>query len=225
LEILYLDSCGDTSAPKKGSSKYYVLAGISVDPIQWHTTKQKLEDIIDATFSQVGQPPDELHYTDIINKRHPYDKVDGKKLADEVFGLISSLSITIFGMVLNKYKHWSKYAKPYPPDLHMLEAMTNRFEKYLARKNEIGLMVWDKTGSSDLQLLKKFEEYKKGGTSFLKPKHIVDTLFFTPSETSIYLQLVDFVAYAIFSNYERNKQERFNQIKHLMDQYGLKVFP
>ena len=54
---------------------------------------------------------------------------------------------------------------------------------------------------------------------------MLDTIFFTPSETAPVLQLADFCAYAFFSKYEHDKTDRYGQIKTKLDVYGEKRLP
>lgn len=226
MKILYLDSAGDTGFPRKGSSKFYVLAGISADPLTWHPTSDKIKQIKDRHFGQIKQVPRELHYHDIINNRFPYNMMASKKqLADEVFDVIRSGDFVLFAMVLDKERHWNKYANPEPPALHMFEAMINRFERYLRRVNDVGAIVMDKSGAQDKALVTTFEIYKVTGTYYQPITKIIDTVFFTPSETSVFLQMCDFVAYAVWSKYERNKADRFGEIESKFDSYGIRTFP
>ena len=203
-----------------------MLAGLACDPNIWHSTAQKLKAIVKSHFDAVGEQPKELHYHDIIHKRYPYNKIDGKKLADDVFSLINSLDVTLFAMVLDKHAHSKKYVSPLPADQYMLEAMTNRFELFLRRINDVGIMVFDKVGGpSDHTLSVLFEEFKKKGTHFQQLTKVIDTIFFTPSETSVFLQLTDFVAYAVFAKYERGQDQRYKQIELKFDKFGLREFP
>jgi len=226
LKILYLDSAGDSGFPRKGSSKFYVLTGISADPTSWHSTADNVKRLAASYFGQVGQEPRELHYHHIINNRFPYNKMANKKqLADEIFNVVRSGEFVLFAMVLDKERHWRQYVNPDPPVIHMLEAMINRFELYLRRVNDVGAIVMDKSGAEDKTLVTAFETYKKKGTNFQQITRIIDTVFFTPSETSVFLQLCDFAAYAVWSKYERNKDERFTEIESKFDPYGIRVFP
>jgi len=108
----------------------------------------------------------------------------------------------------------------------LLEAMTNRFQWFLERKNDVGVVVADSAGApSDKALLSVFEKFKAQGTHFKLLRNVVDTIFFTPSHTSVMLQLVDFCAYAVFSKYERGKDDRFKQIQPKFDPHGIREFP
>ncbi len=185
-----------------------------------------MKAIVGSHFGQIGVEPRELHYHHIINNRFPYNKMTNKKkLADDIFEVIRSSKIVLFAMVLEKQRHWDKYVTPLPPSQHMLEAMINRFELYLRRIDDVGAIVVDKSGTADESLVTAFEVYKREGTNFQKITRIIDTIFFTPSETSAFLQLCDFVAYAVFSKFERGKDDRFREIESKFDPYGIRKFP
>lgn len=193
-------------------------------PEDWHGISEGVSDIIKRYF--VGLvPPKELHYSDLIHRKAPFNKINALPLAGEVFDLIAKLNVTLFAMVINKEEHWKRYLRPFPPPEYALEAMTNRFQRFLERQGAVGAMVLDRVGAADEALLKMFERFKTEGTMFQRPTRIIDTVFFTPSETSVLLQLADFCAYAVFSKFEHNKPKRFDQIQSKIDSYGLRVFP
>lgn len=224
--ILYLDASGDPGQFTGKNSRYYVLAGLACKPEISHQTTALVQRVVAKYFSSSLPAPPELHYSRLIRKKHPYNKIDAKSLADDIFGLIVGVDCVLFSMVLDKELHWQRYVKPWSPEEHTLEAMTNRFQSFLEKRNDVGIVVADSAGApSDRALLDLFEKFKSQGTHFKQLRNIVDTVFLTPSHTSTMLQLVDFCAYAVFSKYERGKDERFRQVQPKLDQHGLREFP
>lgn len=224
--ILYLDASGDPGQFTGKNSRYYVLAGLACKPEISHQTTTQVPRVLGKYFGGSIPAPRELHYSRLIQKKFPYNKIDAKSLADDIFDVMVGLDCVLFSMVLNKERHWLQYVRPLPPEEHMLEAMVNRFQWFLERKREVGMLVADSAGTpSDKAMLDVFEKFKADGTQFKQLRNIVDTVFFTPSHTSTTLQLVDFCAYAVFSKYERGKDERFKQIQPKLDEYGLREFP
>lgn len=222
--ILYLDASGDPGQFTGKNSRYYVLAGLACKPEISHQTTTQVQRVLAKYFSGSLPAPRELHYSRLIQKKFPYNKMDAKSLADDIFGIIVGMDCVLFSMVLNKELHWLKYVRPWPPEEHMLEAMANRFQWFLERKGEVGILVADSAGApSDKALLGVFEKYKAEGTQFKQLRNIVDTVFFTPSHTSTMLQLVDFCAYAVFSKYERGKDERFREIQPKFNEWGARI--
>lgn len=160
------------------------------------------------------------------NRKFPYNKISAKALADDVFQIIRDTELMLFAMIIDKEAHFAKYARPFPVREYALQAMTNRFQKYLARIKDYGMMVYDSESTPvNKSLTELFETFKADGTGFVYPVNILDTVLFTPSETAPMLQLADFCAYAFFSKYEHNKIDRYEQIKSKRDEYGERLFP
>jgi len=228
MHFLYLDASGQVAKyQRQKTSRHYVLAGIAAKPESWHSTKERVDKLKEQYFPNPATRPVELHCRDLHKGRGPYYGINRIALENEILDLTASLDVTIFGMVLNKEEHWKKYVQPWSPDLHMLEAMMNRFQWFLEREGGVGLVVSDEPGSNKERQdqLGAFEHYKTLGTNFKKLKNVIDTIFFTPSQTSVFLQLADFTAYAIFRKIESNDPDRYNRIKGKVDPYGLRVFP
>jgi len=228
MQILYLDASGDPGRYDGRNTKHFALVGLAVTPELSHALSKELRSITTLHFEALKpeEKPKELHYHDLIQKKYPYNKINAKALADDVFQILTKTEATLFAMIINKEQHYQKYARPWPVRELALESMTNRFQKYLARKDDIGMMVYDSESTLiNKSLTELFEEFKKYGTAFIYPENILDTVFFTPSETAPMLQLADFCAYTFFSKYEHNKTERYEQIKSKLDEYGERYFP
>jgi len=228
MYILYIDSSGQIAkfVPQK-TTRHYVLAGLTAKPESWHSVKDQVDALKAKYFPDPSTRPKELHCRTLQKGRFPYSGIDRFALENDLLGLIGALDVTIFGMVLDKERHWQQYVYPWPPHIHMLEAMMNRFQWFLERANEPGLIVSDEPGSNKerTELLNAVEHYKTTGTMFKPLRNVIDTIFFTRSETSVFLQLADFCAYAIFRVKERNDPSRYNRIRDRVDPYGLRQFP
>lgn len=228
MQILYLDSSGQVTRfiPKK-TTRHYVLAGLVAKPEIWHQANLELNRLKTEYFPDPSARPKEFHCRILQKGRSPYDKIDRFALERDLLDLTVKLNATIFGMTLDKVLHWQQYAYPWPPHIHMLEAMMNRFQWFLERTDEVGLIVSDEPGNSKerIELLNAVEHYKTSGTMFKPLKNVIDTIFFTPSETSVFLQLVDFCAYAIFRFVEHKDSVRYDRIRSRVDPYGLRHFP
>jgi hypothetical protein len=202
MHILYLDASGDAGQYTGKNSKFYVLAGMAVKPDTWDQTKRTVEGITAKHFAP-NSPPSELHASPIMNQKPPFNKIQPVPLMDEVYTLITKLDFTLFAVVVDKVKHWKQYVTPFPPQDLTLDQMVSKFEWFLERTQDVGIIVYDKAGGGyDSHLLLLFERFRRGGTTFKKPDRIMDTVFFTASETAIFLQLVDFCAYAVYCSFE-----------------------
>jgi len=224
--LYYLDASGDSGQFKGKNTKHFVLGGLACTPQTTFEFGKKFTDLVDAFFPKGGPRPKKIRYSSLVNNKYPWNLVDKKKFVDDLFDLILSHDVTLFAAVINKEEHWRKYAYPVNPHYLALEFLIERYEHFLRRNDDIGMVIADRE-SKDLMksLLELFERFKEEGTDYVKLNKIFNTLFFAPSYTCPMLQTVDFCAYSVFSAYERLKADRYDQIKEKFDPWGVKIFP
>ncbi|MEM2922886.1 MAG: DUF3800 domain-containing protein [Candidatus Nitrosocaldus sp.] len=236
MRMLYLDSAGDAGLPNrsKTTNKYYVLAGLAIEPARWYYIDQRIKDILEKYFRPLGiNPPKELKYSEIHHKKHPYDKLHNRNmLVDDIFSLIQDIDAVLFSIIVDKNKHVNRYINPEKPNILALRYIAPRFSKYLQRINDFGIIIYDAEEHHVNKELKDFLIRGRDDGIVLDPiygqnrlENIIGTLLFEESHTSPPLQLADFIARTVFLKYERNNTKRFDQIQHLFDQYGIKEVP
>src|SRR5487761_681248 len=242
MKFLYLDAAGDLGYPEpygKSNSKYYVLLGLSLDPVKdWIKARDGLSAIVRKYFPDQAQGPKELHYTDITSKKSPFDKLSGeqrKSISDEVFDLILDIHPTLFAIVIDKVAHRRKYASPEKPNILAVRFMVPRFSKYLERISDKGIMIYDSEERQINSQLRNFLFEARDTGVVLEPAqlwyytqnkldHLVETIFFIESNASPIIQLADFCAHVVFLSYDRGKSDRFNQIRGLFDNYQGRMY-
>ena len=169
----------------------------------------------------------ELHYKDLICGNPPYDKLEKlsrKHLADGVLGVIPELDLKLFGVVINKEKHWGKYLIPKPVELFALEMLAERFQSYLTTINGRGLIIYDHKDKENNKIFLNFVNFiRTKGTTFTDLARISENIMFTPSDLCEGLQLADFVAHTIFMSHESGRSNRLDQIKQHF--FSIKCFP
>lgn len=226
VKILYIDASGDPGRYKGSNSKHFVLGGLVTDPECAHRCGTRTRDQIEKYFPDPQVRPKKIHYNSLVTKKYPWNLIDRKSFADDIFEIILSEDFTLFSIVINKETHWSQYVTPAEPYPFALEMMVERYQHYLERIDSIGMIVADRENKNLMKvLLELFERFKEKGTSFKKMTNILDTIFFAPSRTCPILQLSDYCAYSVFVHFERNHSNRFTEITPLFDKYGLKTFP
>lgn len=249
MYFLYADASADPGWPKpygKSPSKYYVLAGLCISEKKVGYMNDLLESIKTKYILAKGLKLKEFKYSELIAaKSNPWKRltdIERKQVADNIFNGLIKLAPVIFAIVIDKLAHRAKYSYPYQPDVLSMRFLMPRYEKFLLRKNENGVIIIDlSTKNSDDQIKQMISDSKKSGVvlqSLISPDPLrtdtklpsITSTFFSPSEDSAGIQIVDFVAYSIWSHFERRKSTRFNQIMSLFDNdkgttYGLKIWP
>lgn len=250
MYFLYLDESGDDG---ETGSNFYVLAGLAIKDSLLTSLQARVRSLIDERFKpwEVAHSPDmyfkenfkrprlvdepdaivllrpELHYADLISNKRPYNTLDDaqrKELADEVFRIIVEADAKLFAVVIDKQKHFAKYALPKPVDLFAVEMIVERFQAYLESQSDVGVLVYDQKDRHNNVIFRNFvDTLRSNGTAMTTIPRIVENLMFLPSDLSEPLQLADFCAHAVFMKHERNKANRFSEIRRKF--FSVKVFP
>jgi len=219
MRILYMDASGDPGEHQPGlNSRDYVICGIACQPGSVQTIARQFDAIVNLHFLSKGvQPPEKLHYWELINNREPYKQIDGRKLADDIFDLVVKSRIDLLGVCLNKVKCQSQ-----PHVDQALEAMTMRFQTYLEKhENDLGMIIADREDEAVQKSLRAlFHLFKTQGTRFKRIQNILDGIYFAPSSNAPCLQLADFCAYSIRCASERGQHDRLDQIERKFKNSG-----
>ena len=249
MYFLFADASADPGWPKPygaSPSKYYVLAGLCIPETKVRDMESLLDSVKQKHILAKGLKLKEFKYSALIAaKSEPWKNltdVERKQVADDIFDALLKLDPVIFAIVIDKLAHRAKYNYPHRPDTLSMRFLMPRYQKFLDRKSEKGVIIIDpSTKNSDDEIKQMLSDSKKSGVvlqSFLSPDPFrtntklpsVTSTFFSPSEDSAGIQFVDFIAYSIWSHFERRKSTRFGQIKPFFDNdkgitYGLKKWP
>lgn len=245
MYLLFLDASGHSEFPPPyghGKDTYYVLAGLAIHDSKWFDAYVGLSRIC-KDFFPLGWAQMEPHYGDLINARGVWNRLSReqrKDFADRVFRLIHAINPTLFGIVIDKVKHFEGYVTPEHPKQLAVRFMVPRFSKFLQRNKELGIMVYDsETVVTDRPLRDFLTRGRLHGVVreanwefepevMLQTQNrlegIVESIFFLESRSSSGIQLTDFCAYAIWSHFERQNSNRFNEIYNLFDRVGDDVY-
>ena len=228
MQILYIDASGDPGPFMGKNTKYYVLAGISLSYKDWKLITDDFRSIVSKYFKT--QPLPEVHTKELMTGKEPFDMIDHKQLVEELTFFLSQAHITLFGVVIDKVAFQKKkYGPPNTLVNRSLEEIVNRFHLYLQRHKTLGMIVSDaSTNGFDTSVRNTYEYFRQQGTTYVTLNRIIDTIFFTPSETAIGIQMADFVSYSLKRNYENGDSKVFNEIErkfdHIMGRtHGLKI--
>lgn len=254
MYLMYIDESGSPSL--NDGTTYYVLLGVGILSEHLKKISDAIKEVVESVISVSSSAEKiemcdpfsrairerkggyrkkqfKLHYHDLIQGKEPYNNIsetERRKIADIMFNIAVNNEITLFAVVINKRLHKKRYAFPRGPDLLGLEFLTGRFEKFLQRKSDYGIMILDeKERKQNMVIRNFFQELREHGTPYHKLGRVIECVFFSPAQYCYPLQLADFLAYAVFSKYEHKKDERFKQIEGKFDvvdgnMVGLKIW-
>ncbi len=155
LYYFYIDESGvDTLVkdPRKQDFGYdwFTTGGLIVD----EQGKKAFEDvhasIIDRYFHDNGITlPDrfKLHYSELRQKKHPYDKLSGTAqrhdIADEIFDAICNIDCALISVSINKVKHMAQYTHPTNVRAYTLLTCLERFQFFLEDSQDEGITYYE----------------------------------------------------------------------------------
>lgn len=144
----------------------------------------------------------ELHGKDLF---HGKGNAKGRKLADrvqvfrDIATFVSNNNIPIRLICIDVKKHRGKYTYPIPEYRLGLMLVLERFCEYLDKVNDLGLVFGDYEADEVTHSVVDFSEFKNQGKTpmyFGRPLgRLLDTVYFTQSHHSRFLQVADLLVY------------------------------
>jgi hypothetical protein len=129
----------------------------------------------------------------------------GRKLEDrvrvfqDVATFVTDNKIPVRLICIDVTRHQGKYKYPMPPYTLGLILILERFCEYLDTVNELGLVFGDYEADEVTSAVVDFSEYKSQGKTpmyFGRPLgRLLDTVYFTQSHHSRFLQMADLLVY------------------------------
>ena len=244
---LYLDATGDPGWPDpfgKSKIQWYVLAGLALSTENDLKAKLGAEELLGKYIpdNERRKWPDshyEIHYHDLIfghnifsHLKHP----QRKELADEIFDLIINCKPVLFATAINKLQHKHKYGeRAYAPRILAMRATIHRFSMFLEREDFIGSVVVDtEEYKKDIGVRTLIHQLRRFGATIRginyqprrenKLKRILNAINLSPSEMSTGIQLADICSRSVWSHFEKQKSNRFDQLKVIFDRGENQIF-
>lgn len=229
LYYFYMDESGvDTLVKdtKKHDFGYdwFTTGGLIVDDQARKAFENVHASIIDRYFSdnEITLPNRfKLHYSELRQKKHPYDKLPGTTqrhdIANDIFNAICNIDCTLISVSINKVNHMSRYTQPANVRAYTLLACLERFQFFLEDRQSEGIAYYESFTNSMRRMIT---------SEMLGLRSIID---FYPTlgrikgkvkngnpYTDVLLQISDFFVYAphIKAITRNEKQDRWRQVQH-----------
>lgn len=218
MNLLYLD---DSGSPLNRSEEYFVLGGISVPENSLRWLSNQVETIA-ISLHPTNPTEVEFHAAEIFSgKVFPWDRIKNK--VDRINTIIrvlqvldsANIGVVAFACAIHKASYPTE-----DPVIKAYEEISNRFDLYLTRKREKGIVIIDncsfKSGLQNLATQIRIAGNRWGGYT----RNICEIPLFVDSKAARIVQLADHIAYAVFRRYNANDITYFNQIENRFDQYN-----
>lgn len=242
LYIMYIDESGVEEI--KDQTKYFVTSGVIFHESGLAEMKKKITDFKESVF--VDDLKDlEIHVHDIYKGKNDFYglKLERRmKILDELYASISNIRFSITSVAIDKpnllNSKWSDYDVLEKGYTFLIE----RFDNFLRRTNNKGIVRIDKTSNKSIALNKKdckildiVNHIRKHGTNLQSIKNIAEEPFFIESHLRKGLQIADAIVYCTNSYLNTNEdfKKYWDMLEHKIHTsnsgsiwgYGLYVFP
>jgi hypothetical protein len=225
LEILYIDSSGDPGMYNHKNSEHYIVGGVALSEVDWRVITLNFNQTILKYFPKGNLL--EIHTKDLFAGKPPYNDIDYKALVKDLVVFLKAAHVTLFGIVVHKDKFLlAGLGKPTDVVVRSLEEVVQRFHLFLQNRKQIGIIVSDASAEGfDTGIRTTYEYFRRQGTHFVTLTRIVDTIFFTPSQTAMGIQLADFVAYAIKRHVVDKDDSLFKPLESKFGEHNFRIIP
>lgn len=234
MHFLYLDESGK-SGPQDFTQPWYVLGGLIIHDSRWHAMEADLNSRIDALVPPPRPDTWELHMAHIFHGKSHFRQMPRETrygLVDAAFDVLDEHEATLIMVAIDKHAHAERYAAPDPVEGIAYRFMLERFNAYLARREDgLGAVVCDEQKEQEGATRRAHSFYQRQGTGWQLIDHVIETPFFTPSHWSRMLQLVDVATYWTAKHLKSGDDRYWPRIEQRLDRYpnhrgsGLKIFP
>lgn len=249
--ILFMDESGTKSITdfgEKGEYPIFVLCGCLIHK---HNYSNLVKSFLNTKES--FWPPDGKFKgrrvcfisSKIRRREGPFGHLwlnDDKKTQfyENINNIIISTDFNILASVIDKGKLSNKYIRPEEPYNLAFKFIIERFLKFLAKKNKIGVMIIESRNlKENSELLTLYHSYMINGTNYVSASQLrkyIKGMFFVPkwdSKGKSYtgVELADLCAYPLGTWYLGRKTKATEIISQKLlnypeyKGYGLKIFP
>ncbi len=243
MNILYIDESGDNAPLTSGGTKYFVLSGCIIQEknlLEIDKVFRKIKDDfyqndnieIKSNFLRYANPDLTESSPIKLNAREKYNELE-----DKITSFLQNAQLELIPIVIDKEEYWKQHPSQNPYYIAYIFLLES-FQKYLNKKNELGMCIIDpREGRVEKhfmgnELSKIHDDMRKtDGEVWLKCNNIAEKLLFSQSDNTNGIQIVDLLCYPIFHLFEYNKRQkdywRYNEISKLklIKEINLKFFP
>lgn len=236
MYLMFVDESG--TPPQKGSEKSeaeFLLHGLIIKMQDWHDVAKQFYYI--KNKYQV-QTEIKWRYFSPHKNNYGLSYEQQENMRAEFFNLISSPEIfTSISVLCNSKKIYTKSYIKNSEDVYeyCYKTLQERFQYFLQEKSSHGLIICDcRDNKSDSKLRSKHLNLLNNPNSTSSNLYrIVESIMFTPSETSVGIQLSDLVAGAILRNFKQKESPYFQKVYPIIrkskdnkvEGFGIAVFP
>lgn len=222
MYFLFLDESGTPPSPDKATGKYLVIGGVIIPEGTWHGVAR---DFAKATANVRGEL--KWKYFGTGNKDNSIshlDKEEKEIVRRNVFRVLTSRkAVKLICCVTSVQAAYQRPTITNQDDVYHLtyKGVTERFQYFLQDATRVtgqpqyGIVVSDhRMSNDDAKLRKRHHELISTTEPYTSTyANVIETIFFSPSDASVGLQLADMVAGAVQRSFQSGENRFAEMIK------------
>lgn len=246
MYLLFVDESGTPPKPATLASSYFVIAGLVIPEDRWAGMNDKLRGLKRATayHGEVKWRFFAPNNTDDSNPMAEWDQTRRDEFRDKVFSIITETkSCRIVACASEAPTAYVLGNVNSQEDLYFrtYKVVTERFQYLLqditraSGRDSFGMIVADHRGRGDDDRMRQQHQrlVRETGQHTSNYANFIEGLFFSPSEMSLGIQLVDMIAGAIWRAQTHNDRRWFEKLRASfrssptgqIDGFGMSRFP
>lgn len=221
MKIFFVDESGDPGNPNihTSATKLFIVGGVLLTESAWQSLRK---DTLQLRNRYKIKPNRELKWSHLrspkkdISLEH-LDFEERKEFAKEFLTLIKGLrGAEILTVIVDKEKLYRKRGSGFSTKnlyTQVYSVLLERFEYYLEKKGDLGLVIHDFTSNFDeTEKMRDIgRRIIKDGTRWAKMTNLFETFLFVPSDQSVGVQAADFVVGAVW-RWQASGDEQYKEI-------------
>lgn len=229
MYLCFIDESGTPPKPgQQGRPPYFVIGGVIIHEAQWHDISDELKalkareefkirgEIKWRYFGPANNDPENtVAHLDQEHKdafRKAFYGIITKRKAVKIIACVASVAVAYQQDYVNTQEDLYQYT--YKPISERFQYFLQDMERTVGSK-QLGIMVADHRGKTQDDALRyKHQRFVEAEAPvFSNYNNYVETLFLTPSHSSVGIQLADMVAGAIGRKFNSNDALYYDQIE------------
>lgn len=225
MYLFYLDESGNTWKDLKNSQQpIHFLTWIGFDSKNIKMIESEINKLRNIFLPFSENKDFEFHWVDIV-KWNWYFKnfsLDIRlQLISQMMEIFNKYDMYFFSQWIDKSKHANKYSNPFHPQIVCFMYLIEKINTFLDQNNSVWIVIMDKNSETEHAIIGNFEYYKKNWPNYwyyknLKISNLIDTVFYSSSIDSSFIQFVDviwYIFYVVTVSKRTLSETRINDIK------------
>lgn len=215
MYLFYFDESGNAHMSARSLAVYpwFALGAVGIPDRRWRTVDSALTRLKECYFPTVPAREIEIRSTVLRSwgtpRAHwPWTLLNASQihaLVEEFYALYDDHDLSLFFAVLDKVAHSRTSPNPAHPYEVTFETLLRSINRFLVKRDEIGLCFLDEFKGMDRQVISRYTWRRRAGGAYAREiARIVEPPAFVVSRDSQMIALADVAIYNVYRRFREN---------------------